>query len=244
MRTCGTGRCRTSTRPTSATALCGCGQRLGVIPPGRARRGYPRPSRCPGARPRRGDTGHAERGSVRPAYLAQFLAGLIAVAAVAAGAWLAVWAAAGHWRSAIAAVLILAAVVLLLANPRLLHQTLKPTVGAGNAGVIRDGRGSGPGARQARARQARARQAWRDQGDRCCPGRRCVRFRLYQPPPATGYDAPARPPLSPRGGRPQRDSLCPGRRHSRRLPGSGAARHLGRAGPHRRRGQSLARVRC
>ena len=51
-------------------------------------------------------------------YLAQFLAGLIAVAAVAAGVWLAFWAAAGHWRSAIAAVLILAAVVLLLANIR------------------------------------------------------------------------------------------------------------------------------
>ena len=51
-------------------------------------------------------------------YLAQFLAGLIALAAVAAGVWLAVWAAAGHWRSAIAAVLITAAVVLLLANIR------------------------------------------------------------------------------------------------------------------------------
>ena len=51
-------------------------------------------------------------------YLAQFLAGLIAVAAVAAAVWLAFWAAAGHWRSAIAALLILAAVVLLLANIR------------------------------------------------------------------------------------------------------------------------------
>ena len=51
-------------------------------------------------------------------YLAQFLAGLIAVAAVAAAVWLAVWAAAGHWRSAIAALLILAAVTLLLANIR------------------------------------------------------------------------------------------------------------------------------
>ena len=51
-------------------------------------------------------------------YLAQFLAGLIAVAAVAAAVWLAVWAAAGHWRSATAALLILAAVVLLLANIR------------------------------------------------------------------------------------------------------------------------------
>jgi hypothetical protein len=51
-------------------------------------------------------------------YLAQFLAGLIALAAVAAAVWLAFWAAAGHWRSAIAALLILAAVVLLLANIR------------------------------------------------------------------------------------------------------------------------------
>jgi hypothetical protein len=51
-------------------------------------------------------------------YLAQFLAGLIALAAVAALVWLAFWAAAGHWRSAVAAVLILAAVVLLLANIR------------------------------------------------------------------------------------------------------------------------------
>ena len=51
-------------------------------------------------------------------HLAQFLAGLTAVAAVAAAAWLAVWAAAGHWRSATAALLILAAVALLLANIR------------------------------------------------------------------------------------------------------------------------------
>ena len=50
--------------------------------------------------------------------LAQFLAGLVAVAAVAAAAFLAVWVAAGHWRSATAALLILAAVALLLANIR------------------------------------------------------------------------------------------------------------------------------
>ena len=51
-------------------------------------------------------------------HLARFLAGLVAVAAVAAAVWLAFWAAAGHWRSAVAALLILAAVVLLLANIR------------------------------------------------------------------------------------------------------------------------------
>jgi hypothetical protein len=51
-------------------------------------------------------------------HLARFLAGLVAVAAVAAVVWLAVWAAAGHWRSAVAALLILAAVTLLLANIR------------------------------------------------------------------------------------------------------------------------------
>ena len=50
--------------------------------------------------------------------LARFLAGLVTLAAVAAVAWLAVWAAAGHWRSAVAALLILAAVALLLANIR------------------------------------------------------------------------------------------------------------------------------
>ena len=50
--------------------------------------------------------------------LARFLAGLVALAAVAAVTWLAFWAAAGHWRSAIAALLILAAVALLLANIR------------------------------------------------------------------------------------------------------------------------------
>jgi hypothetical protein len=51
-------------------------------------------------------------------HLAQFLGGLLAVAAVAAAVWLAFWAAAGHWRSAVAALLILAAVALLLANIR------------------------------------------------------------------------------------------------------------------------------
>ena len=51
-------------------------------------------------------------------HLARFLAGLVALAAVAAVVWLAVWAAAGHWRSAVAALLILAAVALLLANIR------------------------------------------------------------------------------------------------------------------------------
>ena len=51
-------------------------------------------------------------------HLAQFLAGLVAAAAVAAAAGLAVWAALGHWRSAIAVLLALAAVALLLANIR------------------------------------------------------------------------------------------------------------------------------
>lgn len=51
-------------------------------------------------------------------HLAQFLAGLLAVAAVGAVVGLAVWAALGHWRSAIAVLLIVAAVTLLLANIR------------------------------------------------------------------------------------------------------------------------------
>jgi hypothetical protein len=51
-------------------------------------------------------------------HLWQFVAGLLAAAVVAAAAWLAVWAAIGHWRSAIAALLILGAVALLLANIR------------------------------------------------------------------------------------------------------------------------------
>jgi hypothetical protein len=51
-------------------------------------------------------------------HLARFLAGLVALAAVVAVVLLAVWAAAGHWRSATAALLILAAITLLLANIR------------------------------------------------------------------------------------------------------------------------------
>ena len=51
-------------------------------------------------------------------HLVRFIAGLIALAVVAAAAWLATWAALGHWRSAIAIVLILAAVALLLASIR------------------------------------------------------------------------------------------------------------------------------
>ncbi len=51
-------------------------------------------------------------------HLGQFVAGLLATAAVAAAAWLAVWAAVGHWRSATAALLMAAAVILLLANIR------------------------------------------------------------------------------------------------------------------------------
>jgi transposase-like protein len=51
-------------------------------------------------------------------HLARFIAGLLAVAVVATAAWLAVWAALGHWRAAAAALLILAAVALLLARIR------------------------------------------------------------------------------------------------------------------------------
>ena len=51
-------------------------------------------------------------------HLVQFVAGLLAVAVVAAAAWLATWAALGHWRSAIAVLLILAAAALLLAGIR------------------------------------------------------------------------------------------------------------------------------
>ena len=51
-------------------------------------------------------------------HLVQFVAGLLAVAVVAAAAFLATWAALGHWRSAIAVLLILAAAALLLAGIR------------------------------------------------------------------------------------------------------------------------------
>jgi hypothetical protein len=51
-------------------------------------------------------------------HLVQFVAGLLAVAVVAAAAWLATWAALGHWRSAIAVLLILAAAALALAGIR------------------------------------------------------------------------------------------------------------------------------
>ena len=57
-------------------------------------------------------------GSVRQSHLARFLAELLAAAVVAAVVWLAAWAALGHWRSAVAALLILAATVLLLGNIR------------------------------------------------------------------------------------------------------------------------------
>jgi hypothetical protein len=50
--------------------------------------------------------------------LVRFIAGLIALAVVAAAVWLATWAALGHWRSAIAIVLILAAAAMLLASIR------------------------------------------------------------------------------------------------------------------------------
>ena len=51
-------------------------------------------------------------------HLVQFVAGLLAVAVVAAAAGLATWAALGHWRSAIAVLLILAAAALLLVGIR------------------------------------------------------------------------------------------------------------------------------
>jgi len=51
-------------------------------------------------------------------HLVRFIAGLIALAVAAAAAWLATWAALGHWRSAIAVLLILAAAALLLAGIR------------------------------------------------------------------------------------------------------------------------------
>jgi uncharacterized membrane protein YbaN (DUF454 family) len=51
-------------------------------------------------------------------HLWQFVAGLLAAAVVTAAVWLAIYAVAGHWRSAVAALLIVAAVALLLANIR------------------------------------------------------------------------------------------------------------------------------
>ncbi len=51
-------------------------------------------------------------------HLGRFVAELLAAAVVAVAVWLAVWAALGHWRTAVAALLIVAAVVLLLANIR------------------------------------------------------------------------------------------------------------------------------
>jgi len=50
--------------------------------------------------------------------LVRFVAGLIALAVTAAAVWLATLAALGHWRLAIAIVLILAAAALLLASIR------------------------------------------------------------------------------------------------------------------------------
>ena len=51
-------------------------------------------------------------------HLGRFVAELLAAAVVAVAVWLAVWAALGHWRTAVAALLIVAAVLLLLANIR------------------------------------------------------------------------------------------------------------------------------
>ena len=51
-------------------------------------------------------------------HLVQFVAGLLVVAVVAVAAGLATWAALGHWRSAIAVLLILAAAALLSASIR------------------------------------------------------------------------------------------------------------------------------
>ncbi len=104
-----------SPQPRSARVV----QRLGIIPPGRARSGYPRPSWRPGARLRRGDARHAERGSVRPALSR-------AIPRRAGRCWLP-WPPRPGWHSGppqatgarpLAALLILAAVVLLLANIR------------------------------------------------------------------------------------------------------------------------------
>ncbi len=50
--------------------------------------------------------------------LVRFVAGLLAAAVIAAAAWLAIWAALGHWRSAVAALLFLAAGAVLLASIR------------------------------------------------------------------------------------------------------------------------------
>jgi hypothetical protein len=51
-------------------------------------------------------------------HLVRFVAGLLVVAVVAAAAWLATWAALGHWRSAIAVLLALAAAALSFASIR------------------------------------------------------------------------------------------------------------------------------
>ena len=51
-------------------------------------------------------------------HLVQFVAGLLAIAVVAAAAGLATWAALGHWRPAIAIFLLLAAAALLFASIR------------------------------------------------------------------------------------------------------------------------------
>ncbi|HEY0717778.1 MAG TPA: hypothetical protein VGD68_09200 [Streptosporangiaceae bacterium] len=51
-------------------------------------------------------------------HLGQFVAGLLALVVAAAAAWLAATAAVGHWRWAVAAVLIVAALVLMGANVR------------------------------------------------------------------------------------------------------------------------------
>jgi hypothetical protein len=51
-------------------------------------------------------------------HLVQFVAGLLVIAVVAAAAGLATWAALGHWRSAIAIFLLLAAAALLFASIR------------------------------------------------------------------------------------------------------------------------------
>lgn len=50
--------------------------------------------------------------------LVRFAAGLLVAAVLAAAAWLAAWAALGHWRSALAILLIVAAAAVLLASVR------------------------------------------------------------------------------------------------------------------------------
>ena len=118
-RTCGTGPCRTSTRPApvrrvlrvgpavsasvllAGLALVILGQFGALLP---AVGGLAVVMLCAEAFAR----GH----------LVQFVAGLLAAAVVAAAAWLATLATLGHWRSAMAVVLLLAAAALSFASIR------------------------------------------------------------------------------------------------------------------------------